>query len=61
MGVYQAIYAVGMLSGPLVTGFLADRLGLDRAFYVAAGGCLVLAGMAFLPVLRAPAAFTPSR
>ena len=58
MGVYQAIYAVGMLSGPLVTGLLADRLGLDRAFYVAAGGCLVLAGMAFLPALRAPAAFT---
>jgi len=56
MGVYQAVYAVGMLSGPLVTGFLADALGLDPAFYVAAGGCLVLAAMAFLPPLRTPSA-----
>ncbi len=60
MGLYQAVYAIGMLAGPLVTGFLADALGLDAAFYAAAAGCLVLATLAFLPALRSPAA-APSR
>ena len=48
---YQAAYAVGMLLGPLVSGFLADSQGLSAVFYLSAFLCLVLAGMAYLPIL----------
>ena len=51
MGVYQAIYAGGMLLGPLVSGFLADSHGLATVFYLSASLCLVIAGMACLPIL----------
>jgi MFS family permease len=54
MGVYQAIYAVGMLAGPLVTGRLADAIGLAPAFYVAAGGCAVILALALLPTSQRP-------
>ncbi|HEY51288.1 MAG TPA: MFS transporter [Dehalococcoidia bacterium] len=50
MGVYQAIYAVGMLSGPLVSGFLGDRLGLASIFFLAAALSLLIAALAFSPV-----------
>ena len=52
MGVYQAVYSVGMLSGPLISGFLADGLGLPTVFYVSAFLCVIPAGMAHLPSLR---------
>jgi predicted MFS family arabinose efflux permease len=48
---YQAIYAIGMLSGPLVSGFLADGYGLPMAFFVSTGISLAVACLAFLPVL----------
>ena len=51
MGFYQAVYAIGMLSGPLLSGYLADIQGLAAVFYLSAGLCLVIAVMAFLPVL----------
>jgi predicted MFS family arabinose efflux permease len=51
MGFYQAVYAVGMLVGPMTSGFLADRFGLGLVFYLSAGLCAVVAGLAFLPVL----------
>ena len=50
MGVFQAVYAVGMLAGPLVSGFLGDRLGLSSVFFLAASVSLLVAVMAFLPV-----------
>jgi predicted MFS family arabinose efflux permease len=50
MGVYQAIYAVGMLSGPLVSGFLGDKLGLASIFFLAAALSLLIAALAFSPV-----------
>jgi len=52
MGFYQAIYAVGMISGPMVSGVLADNMGLSAVFYLSASLLLVIGGMAFLPVLR---------
>ena len=52
MGIYQAIYAVGMLLGPLVSGFLASWLGLSSVFYLSALLCLVPAGMSYLSSLR---------
>ena len=43
MGVYQALYAVGMLSGPVLGGIAADNLGIGSVFYLS-GACVVLAG-----------------
>ena len=37
MGAYQAIYAIGMLAGPAVSGPVADHMGLDAVFYLGAG------------------------
>jgi predicted MFS family arabinose efflux permease len=51
MGVYQAAYSVGMILGPLVSGSLADSLGLSAVFYLSASLCLILAGMAYLRIL----------
>ncbi len=51
MGIYQAIYAAGMLLGPLASGFLADSQGLDSVFYLSASLCLVIIAMACLPIL----------
>lgn len=51
MGVYQALYAVGMLLGPLLSGVLADGLGLSSVFYLSALLCLAIGAMAYLPVL----------
>jgi DHA1 family multidrug resistance protein-like MFS transporter len=50
MGIYQAVYAVGMLTGPLVSGFLGAELGLDSIFFAAASLSIVVMILAFLPV-----------
>ncbi len=55
MGVFQAVYAVGMLSGPLTSGYLGSGLGLSTIFYLAASLVLVIIVLAFLPVFsRSP-------
>jgi MFS family permease len=41
MGLYQAVYAIGMFSGPWLSGILADRVGLQPMFGVVGGVCLV--------------------
>lgn len=51
MGFFQAMYAIGMLTGPLVSGFLADNFGLEVIFYSSSAICLPVIGMAFLPIL----------
>ena len=51
MGVYQALYAIGMIAGPLVSGSLADSFGLSSVFYLCASLCLVIAAIAFLPIV----------
>ncbi len=51
MGFFQAAYAIGMLMGPLVSGLLADKFGLAVIFYFSAAVCLLVIGMAYLPVL----------
>ena len=50
MGVFQAVYAVGMLAGPLTSGFLGSVLGLSTIFYLAASLIIVIIILAFLPV-----------
>ncbi len=52
MGFYQAVYAIGMLLGPLVSGYLANDLGLASVFFVSAGICVVLTGMTSVTALR---------
>jgi MFS family permease len=50
MGVYQAIYAIGMLAGPLTSGFLGSGLGLSAVFYLTAFLVLLIAILAFSPI-----------
>ena len=52
MGIYQATYAIGMLAGPLVSGLLAEGLGLAAVFYLSAFLSLVIAGIAYLPAVK---------
>jgi len=52
MGVYQAVYAVGMLAGPLVSGVIADRLDLDAVFRLSAVLSLAIVAVAQLRVVR---------
>jgi MFS family permease len=49
MGVYQAIYAIGMLAGPLVSGFLGVS-ALANVFYLAGSCVFLVAVAAFLPL-----------
>ena len=51
MGIFQAIYAIGMLLGPLTSGFLGTSLGLASIFYVSGSLCLLIGAMAYLPIL----------
>ncbi len=36
MGSYQALYAIGMLAGPAVSGLVAEASGIDAVFWVSA-------------------------
>jgi MFS family permease len=42
MGLHQAVYALGMFSGPWLSGLLADAIGLQPMFGVTAFVCLIL-------------------
>ncbi|MBI4220303.1 MAG: MFS transporter, partial [Chloroflexi bacterium] len=48
MGIFQAIYAIGMLSGPVVSGAVADSYGLSVLFYVVAGISIIGGTLALL-------------
>ncbi|UCC62967.1 MAG: MFS transporter, partial [Anaerolineae bacterium] len=43
MGLHQAVYAVGMFSGPWLSGLLADAMGIRPMFGLTAVFCLGLA------------------
>lgn len=45
MGIFQAVYALGMFGGPAISGLIADHLGLGAMFLVTGGVSL---GMALL-------------
>jgi DHA1 family multidrug resistance protein-like MFS transporter len=51
MGIHQSLYAVGMFTGPWVSGMLADRLGIRNTFMITAG-FYALAVFAFIALLR---------
>jgi MFS family permease len=42
MGIHQSLYAVGMFTGPWLSGILADSYGIRSMFIINAGGYLVL-------------------
>jgi MFS family permease len=42
MGLYQSVYAIGMFSGPTLSGILADQIGIQPMFVVTAVACLTL-------------------
>jgi MFS family permease len=53
MGVFQSLYAIGMLVGPLALGFLADGMGLDSVFYLSVVLCILGGMLSFAPgILR---------
>ncbi|MCK9357155.1 MAG: MFS transporter [Dehalococcoidia bacterium] len=52
MGVYQAVYAIGMLAGPLVSGMVADSLDFDAVFRLSAVLALAIVVVAQHPVVR---------
>ena len=43
MGVFQALYSIGMFVGPPVGGVIADRMGLDAVFVAVAAVCALAA------------------
>ena len=51
MGVFQALYAVGMLAGPAISGFISDGSGIDSVFYVSAGIALMSGVLAYVPLV----------
>ena len=52
MGVYQAVYAAGMMAGPMVSGFIAETAELSVVFIVSAGLSFTIALLARHPVVR---------
>jgi MFS family permease len=46
MGAFQAIYALGMFSGPAFSGLLAQRIGIESVFY--STGAIVITVVPFL-------------
>jgi MFS family permease len=50
MGLFQAVYAIGMFTGPWLSGFLANSTGIQPMFAITAVAVLVVAlfGMHFL-------------
>ena len=47
MGVFQAVYAVGMFAGPALSGILADGLGMPAMFAITGSICVIAAGCAW--------------
>lgn len=52
MGIFQALYGIGSLSGPTVSGILAERFDLDAVFILSAALAFVIAAIALHPAVR---------
>ncbi len=50
MGVFQAVYAIGMMTGPMISGFVSRGGDVAPVFFLSGAVSVVLAVMAFLPV-----------
>ena len=42
MGLFQAVYGIGMFAGPWLSGILADAIGIQPMFGVVGGACLII-------------------
>ncbi|MGC9394015.1 MAG: MFS transporter [Anaerolineae bacterium] len=42
MGLFQAVYGIGMFAGPWLSGILAGAIGIQPMFGVVGGGCLLI-------------------
>ena len=51
MGVFQAVYAIGMFVGPMTAGAVADLLGLGGAF-ILSGAVSVFAALTALVLIK---------
>lgn len=51
MGFYQALYSIGMLTGPLISGVLADSWGIGSVFYLSAAVSFLAGGLAYVRVI----------
>ena len=51
MGIYQAIYAAGMLAGPVASGYLAQASSLAAVFYLLAAVSLAAGLLGLLPAI----------
>ena len=51
MGVFQVLYAVGMLAGPATSGFISDGLGTDSVFYLSVGVAPASGVLAYVPLI----------
>jgi len=49
MGVFQAVYSIGMLLGPLLSGFIGSGLGLSAIFFTSAAISIAVAVLPFIP------------
>jgi MFS family permease len=52
MGLYQAVYAIGMFTGPWLSGILADAIGIQPMFAITGAACTAL-GLLATAMLRA--------
>ena len=52
VGIHQAFYAIGMFTGPWVSGIIADHIGIRPVFFITAAGFLVLAILLLAVLLR---------
>lgn len=52
MGSYQALYSIGMLAGPAVSGVMADAWGIDSVFWLCGGVTAIGALLAVRGPLR---------
>ena len=58
MGLFQAVYAIGMFTGPWLSGILADGIGVQPMFGVVGAACVVI-GLTGTQKLR-PASLPPA-
>jgi MFS family permease len=52
MGIFQAVYAIGMFAGPAINGLVAQRFGMSWVFWSTALLCLAAAIPTLLSTLR---------
>jgi MFS family permease len=52
VGIHQAFYAIGMFSGPWMSGIMADYMGIRPVFFITAAGFLVLSVLLLSILLR---------